>query len=115
MLIVAFSWSVFWLSPQDLAVRLKLCIIFMLTIMAFSLGFTDHIPEISYLTFLDTVFISMLLFIFLSSVESIVSHYFCQKGDEPSALALDRYCRLLAPIFVLIIWGGLYLLFFVFA
>ena len=80
MLIVAFSWSVFWLSPQDLAVRLKLCIIFMLTIMAFSLGFTDHIPEISYLTFLDTVFISMLLFIFCRVLKASFPIIFVKKA-----------------------------------
>jgi hypothetical protein len=51
-LIVAFSWSIFWLAPSDLAVRIELGIIFLLTIMAFSLGFGDYIPKISYLTFL---------------------------------------------------------------
>ncbi|MCZ6635018.1 MAG: hypothetical protein O7G87_16600, partial [bacterium] len=72
-----------------------------------------HIPKISYLTFLDAVFISMLLIIFFSGVESIVAHYLCEKGNEPSALALDYYCRILVPLFILGIWGGLYLLFFV--
>ena len=113
-LIVAFSWSVFWLSPQELTSRIELGIIFMLTIMAFSLGFGDHIPKISYLTFLDTIFISMLLIIFFSGVESLVAHHLYQKGKESSALTLDRRCRILVPLSIVGIWTGLHLLFFVF-
>jgi hypothetical protein len=111
-LIVAFSWSIVWLAPDNLAVRIELGIIFLLTIMAFSLGFSDYIPKISYLTFLDSIFISMLLLIFFSGVESIVANHLCQNGKGSSALALDRYCRIFAPASILLTWVGLYLIFF---
>ncbi len=110
-LIVALSWR-FWLSPQNLAIRLELSIIFMLTTVTASLGFADHIPPIAYLTFLDTIFISMLLMIFFSSVESIVAHYLLQRSNESAALALDHYSLIFAPILLLGILGVLYLLFF---
>ena len=111
MLLVIISWGTFWIS-SDLGDRISAGIVVVLTIIAFSITLGDGLPEISYLTFMDAIFVSSLSISFLTVIEGLAIHHLHDVNKAGFALKLDKRCQLLFPLFTILTWVGSYMIFF---
>jgi hypothetical protein len=96
VVIVALSWSIFWMSDERVAGRSRITATGVLTIVAYQFVVGEDLPRIAYLTLLDKVMILSFMLLAVTVVESlIVSRY--QDDDMPRAVRIDRISRLLFP------------------
>ncbi len=96
VVIVALSWSIFWMSEERVAVRSRITATGVLTIVAYQFVVGEDLPRIGYLTLLDKVMIVSFLLLAVTVVQSlIVSRY--QDDDMPRAKRIDRASRLIFP------------------
>jgi hypothetical protein len=72
--IVVISWSVFWVHPSDLNTQMQVSITSMLAAIAFNFAVSSSLPQLAYLTWLDTFIFTCYSMIFLSIVEDMVVH-----------------------------------------
>jgi hypothetical protein len=96
VIIVALSWSIFWMSEERVAGRSRITATGVLTIVAYQFVVGEDLPRIAYLTLLDKVMILSFVLLAVTVVQSlIVSRY--QDDDMPRAERIDRVSRLLFP------------------
>lgn len=97
MVFVFLSWSVFWMDRSSLGDRMDISFIGILTVVAYQIISTEHMPKISYMTIL----LAFMIISFLTMCASIVvnlrvaSHD--QKGHSELGDRLDKRCRYLFP------------------
>jgi len=103
-IIVAISWSVFWMTDEPLAGRSRITATGVLTIVAYQFVVAEDLPRIAYLTLLDKVMIVSLILLAVTVVQSmIVARY---QGDDPvRAARIDRASRWSFPL----VYAGLLL------
>ncbi len=106
VLLVAVSWSVFWMENENLAERLGVSLTGILTVVAYQFIVADYLPRISYLTFMDAVLFTSFAMMVLTIVENVwakaSSATDSQAGDERMR-RFDKTCRWLFPT----VYGGL--------
>ena len=103
-IIVAISWSVFWMTDEPLAGRSRITATGVLTIVAYQFVVAGDLPRIAYLTLLDKVMIASLVLLAVTVVQSmIVARY--QRDDPVGATRIDRASRWLFPL----VYAGLLL------
>ena len=96
VIIVALSWSIFWMTEERVAGRSRITATGVLTIVAYQFVVGEDLPRIAYLTVLDKVMILSFMLLAVTVVQSlIVSRY--QDDDMPRAVRIDRFSRLLFP------------------
>jgi len=71
-LVVAISWIVFWLDPDDMGGRVGLGITTLLTIMFLLGSVNTALPRVSYTKAIDWYLIVSFLFVFLVLLECIL-------------------------------------------
>jgi Neurotransmitter-gated ion-channel ligand binding domain/Neurotransmitter-gated ion-channel transmembrane region len=99
VLIATLAWSVFWIAPEDIATRTGISITALLTAIAFSLVIADTRPRVSYITFMDAVFLSAYALIFLAAAGSVVGHVLIRRsGSAEQAETLSKICLWAFPI-----------------
>jgi hypothetical protein len=102
-LIVALSWSVFWMPAETLANRIRLASTAFLTIVAYQFSISGSLPKVAYLTLMDQLMIGSFILIALSALESMIC--VTTRDKHPKfALGLDRRARRIMPMAYL---GGL--------
>ena len=97
-LLVILSWSVFFLSPEDIEAQLTLSVTTVLAIVTFSILINQDLPKISYLSILDLWLVISFVFCVISSVESVISRIYFVKGKKDLAHKIDYYSRWAIPI-----------------
>jgi hypothetical protein len=97
-LIVAMSWSVFWISPAQLGTQIGLSATSMLTLIAFLFATTNMLPELGYFTVLDYFIGGSTILVFLALVESLTTGYLFSKEREEISLRIDRLSRIAFPL-----------------
>lgn len=97
LLIVALSWSVFWMRDEPLAGRIRISATSVLTIVAYQFAIARDLPKVAYLTALDEVMILSFVLISLTALESMLMDH-TRSRDEALALRIDRTCRWLFPL-----------------
>jgi hypothetical protein len=103
-IIVAISWSVFWMTDEPLAGRSRITATGVLTIVAYQFVVAEDLPRIAYLTLLDKVMIVSLVLLAVTVVQSmIVARY--QRDDPAGATRIDRASRWIFPL----VYAGLFL------
>jgi len=95
---VIVAWSIFWVRPDDFDHHVKISITTMLTVVAFFLAVSRDLPHISYLTFLDGVFLVSFGFVFLTIVEMVVIYVLLDSGLITLAGRVHRSCRWIFPL-----------------
>lgn len=110
-LIVALSWSVFWMDRSSLGDRISVSFVGILTAVAYQLIVADLLPNVSYFSLMHTFLnLSFLLMCCTVLVNLIVGA--CDKaGRQELGDAVDRRCRWIFPL----VYGGLLLASGVFA
>ncbi len=102
LILVALSWSVFWMATSQLSDRMAISFLGILTVVAFQIVVSEMLPRIPNFTILS----SFLLFSYLILVASVVVNLrvgaLDQAGRVEAGNQLDRRCRWLFPTIFLI-------------
>jgi hypothetical protein len=97
LLIVAISWSVFWMSDERLAGRSRITATGVLTVVAYQFVVAEGLPRIAYLTVLDKVMLVSFSLLAVTVLQSmLVARY--QDSDMERAHQIDRTSRWLFPL-----------------
>lgn len=103
MLIVAMSWSVFWINPAKFGPQIGMSATSMLTLIAFQFAMASILPHLSYFTLLDKFITAGTGLVFIALVESLTTSYLVSMDRAELALKMDRVCRWAFPLAFLVI------------
>ena len=100
-LILAISWSIMWIPPNQVESRLTTSIVSLLALIAYNFVFNEDIPKLSYLTSLDRYILLSYLF---CAIPTFLTIYFSRltKKDYKIAIAVNKKSRLFGIIIYLI-------------
>jgi hypothetical protein len=98
MIFVFLSWSVFWMDRSSLGDRMDISFIGILTVVAYQIISTEHMPKISYVTILLSFMIISFLTMSASVIVNLRVAYHDQKGHSDLGDRLDRRSRYLFPL-----------------
>ncbi len=96
VVIVALSWSVFWMTDERFSGRSRISSTGVLTIVAYQFVFADNMPRVGYLTLLDQVMIGSFGLLAVTVVESLLVDR-ANKQDPAKAIRIDHTSRWLFP------------------
>jgi hypothetical protein len=97
ILIVAMSWTVFWVSPAQFGPQIGLSATAMLTLIAFQFALVSVLPKLAYFTTLDWFIVGSTILVFLALVEAVAASFFVSKEKTALALRLDAVSRWAFP------------------
>ena len=97
-LIVALSWSVFWMERSSLGDRINVSFIGILTAVAYQNIVSDLIPHLSYYTFINTFVMTSFCFMLATVLVNLVVGALDKKGQSERGDAIDIRCRRIFPI-----------------
>jgi hypothetical protein len=97
-LMVAVSWGVLWVPPNDLNSQLLISVTTVLTLVAFSVALSNILPPVAYLTFYDIFFLASFLFILLAIGEPLVVHAIYNANGRDAASKARHITRILLPV-----------------
>lgn len=98
ILIVAMSWSVFWIEPDDTSSQMGVSVTAMLTVIAYRFVIDSDVPKLPYLTQLDAFILMSSMLVFLSLLQVIVTTKFANRDQLELARTIDRRCRWIFPL-----------------
>ena len=96
--IVLISWGVFWIDPKDIKTRAELSIISLLSLIAFNFVISDKLPDLNYLTLLDSLVLTSYLFAGAATIISIMVNIYARKKNTKLVTMIDHQARLWGPI-----------------
>jgi len=96
VVIVALSWSIFWMPEERFAQRSRITATGVLTIVAYQFAFGADQPRIGYLTLLDKTMILSFGLLAVTMLESLMISGW-QDSDPERALGVDRLSRMIFP------------------
>ena len=98
ILIVAMSWSVFWINPAQFGPQIGMSATSMLTLIAFQFAMSGMLPRLSYFTALDAFVTASTGLVFLALLESLMTSYLVSLDRKELALRMDKVCRWAFPL-----------------
>lgn len=98
LVLVSMIWSIFWIDIESLPDRLNVSFIGVLTIVAYQFVVIDHMPNMSYLTFIDALLLASFVAMAATIPQSLFIHRLVRKGRQASAQRIDRICRWAFPL-----------------
>ena len=101
-LIVMMSWVVYWIDPKQVPNQLGVAVTTVLTLIAYHIALAGRLPEIPYLTRMDTFLFSSTLLVFLSLIEVVITSHLSSTGNLERARKIDRVSRWLCPVVCLL-------------
>jgi len=96
IVIVALSWSVFWMTDERFSGRSRISSTGVLTIVAYQFVFAENLPRVGYLTLLDQVMIGSFGLLAVTVLESLLVDR-ANRVDPAKAIWIDKTCRWLFP------------------
>ncbi len=98
ILVVALSWSVFWMDRASIGDRMSVSFVALLTVVAYQIVLGDILPRIAYLTIINLFLnISFVLVCATILVNLIIGEY-DRSGRTEAGDRLDLRCRRMFPI-----------------
>lgn len=108
IILVAISWSVFWMIGDGLADRMSVSLTGILTIVAYQFVVADGLPKVSYFTLMDSILTLSFVMMALTIMQNIYVNTLYLHDKETAAARWDKLCRWLFPVTY---FGGLMILF----
>ena len=105
LIIVAISWSVFWMTDERLAGRSRITASGVLTVVAYQFVIADGLPRIAYLTVLDKMMLVSFALLAVTVVQSMLVSHYNESAPETAAL-IDRRSRWLFPLVYALLLAG---------
>lgn len=98
LLMVMVPWTVFWIKAEEFDWQMKIPITTMLAMIAFEFAIARDLPRVSYLTFLDAVFIASFVFTFVAIAEVITVHFLISQQMRSLAVRIHHSSRWAFPL-----------------
>lgn len=98
LLILAVSFTVFWIHPEDLGAQAGIGVTCLLAIIAFQSGQSNTLPAVEYLTIADRIYATAYTLVALAVVESVYTNILARRGHHETATRIDRAARIAFPI-----------------
>lgn len=99
LLVAAWSWTVFYMPPDNMSDRMSTLLTLFLAGVAFLFVVNDKLPRIPYLTIMDQVIIFSFIMLFFAAGETFVVFLISQNfGDPDSAHLVDFAARIAFPV-----------------
>ena len=98
MLLVALSWSVFWMDRESLGDRMDISFIGILTVVAYQIMISGILPRISYLTLMSVFLYICILTMCAAVVVNLVVGQLDRTGRREQGDRIDRRCRWAFPL-----------------
>ena len=96
VVIVAISWSIFWMTDERFSGRSRISATGVLTVVAYQFVFAESLPRVGYLTLLDQVMIGSFGLLAVTVLESLLVDR-ANRNDPAKAIRIDRTSRWLFP------------------
>ena len=97
VILVSLMWAVFWMDIHDLADRLNICFIGILTIVAYQFLIDGDMPHISYFTFTDSIVLFSFIVMCLTILESLIVVSLSNGDKDAMARRVDTIAKWLFP------------------
>ena len=97
VLIVAMSWVVFWIDPQQAASQISVAVTAMLTLIAYRFAVGSDLPNIPYLTRMDLFLLGSTVLVFAGLVEVVITSSLASRDRLERARRVDRWARVIFP------------------
>jgi hypothetical protein len=99
VLLVAISWSVFWMSGESLAARIGILFTGILAVVAYQFVINAVLPKVTYFTLWDTLllllsFVLMALTVAVNVVQAVLRI----RGRAERANEIDATARVAFPV-----------------
>ena len=98
VLIVALSWSVFWMESSSLGDRINISFVGILTAVAYQIVVSDVLPHISYVTLMNGFLNLSLLLMCATVVENLLVGAYDKQGKSDVGDLIDYRCRWIFPL-----------------
>ena len=109
IVIVALSWSIFWMTDERFSARSRISATGVLTVVAYQFVFAESLPRVGYLTLLDQVMIGSFGLLAVTVLESLLVDR-ANKHDPAKAIRIDRTSRWLFPAVYVVMLAAILLL-----
>jgi hypothetical protein len=110
VLIVAMSWIVFWIDPQQASTQISVSVTSMLTLIAYRFSIDGMLPKVSYLTRMDFFILGSTVLVFGALLMVVVTSVTARDGQIERARTMDRISRVVFPL-VFVVVGSVALIF----
>ncbi len=98
-LLVALSWLVFFMEPQEIQTGLAVSLTLLLTIIAFGITTDSVLPKVGYRTWLDNFCQLCFFMVFLTAIENVLSYHLkVVQGRVEGARRVRVAARLVFPL-----------------
>ncbi|MCB1736449.1 MAG: hypothetical protein H6981_14940 [Gammaproteobacteria bacterium] len=108
--IVALSWSVFWMTGEQSSGRMMRAFLALLAVVASHRVISGYLPRITEITFLDAVVYAAYFFTALTIIENVLVHRAAARGAADVAEKIDRRSQLWVPsgfiVLCVVLWFG---------
>ena len=101
-MVVAISWSVFWMDCWELGDRMAISFTGILTAVAYQFVVADKLPSHVSDTFLDNFILLAFFNLIFTVIINILVHRGHTNGYCDEAIFIDKICRILFPIMFVI-------------
>jgi hypothetical protein len=100
-LVVVLAFMSFWVTPDDINTKATIAVTCFLAAVAFQFTQAGTLPEVSYLTFADRVYVVCYIVIVGSQLESVRAYVLARRGRTDDAERLDRRSCIILAAFTL--------------
>jgi hypothetical protein len=97
LIIVALSWSVFWMSDEKFGIRVRTTATGILTIVAYQFVAGQALPRLGYLTLMDKFMVGSFVLLGVTVLESYIASRF-PEDQHHKAMSVDRAARWMFPL-----------------
>ena len=98
ILIVAMSWSVFWIAATEVGPQLSVATTSMLTLIAYRFAIDSQLPVLPYTTSLDAFILMSTVRVFFAFIDVLVTTILGGEHRNKQAKRIDRFCRVIFPL-----------------
>lgn len=98
LMIVAMSWIVFWIDPDQASIQIGAATTSMLTLIAYRFTIDRLVPAVSYLTRMDEFILSATILVFITLCEAVTTSVMTKHGKSDLALKIDKWFRFIIPV-----------------
>lgn len=103
MLISFTSYLVFWLKTDQVIPQVSISVTAILGLITYWFTFQQNLPRIPYLTALDKYLISLMLLVFATLVQTVVTVNLADAGLDTVAVTTDQWMRWIFPALFLLL------------
>ena len=98
VLLVAISWSVFWMSGESLAARIGISFTGILTVVAYQFVIDRVLPKVSYFTLWDTIVLLSFVLMGLTVAINVLQAVLRIRRRDELANEIDATARVAFPV-----------------